>query len=43
MIAIQGKLVVYEDTVRMLWLPIHIVSWKPNFKHPKPDLEFLRR
>jgi len=38
-----GNLVVYEDTIRMLWLPLQIVKLNSRIGPPGPKLEFLKR
>jgi len=38
-----GNLVVYEDTIRMLWLPLQIIRLSPRLSPPNPKLEFLKR
>jgi len=38
-----GNLVVYEDTIRMLWLPLRVVKLDTRLGPPDPKLEFLRR
>ena len=38
-----GSLVVYEDTIRMLWLPLQIVKLSSRRGPPTPKLEFLKR
>jgi len=38
-----GNIVVYEDTIRMLWLPLQIVKLNRRLRPPAPKLEFLKR
>jgi hypothetical protein len=38
-----GNLIVYEDTIRMLWLPLRVVKLGGKLGPPDPKLEFLKR
>jgi len=38
-----GPLVLYENTVRMLWLPLRIIHYDPKSDAPKVELETLER
>jgi hypothetical protein len=38
-----GPLVLYENTVRMLWLPLQIVDYDPKSKPPRVRLQTLER